>query len=565
MNPTARYPRRFVPADLAPADWDAVSRCFDALERDLNAPGADLEHWLASASEFASVLAEEKERRFVAMTCRTDDPETVRRFEEFVQGIEPKLKPRWHALHSGYLRHAKRSGLDPGRWRIHDRAVENEVSLFRPENVALEAEEEGLMQEYNKIAGAQTVRFRGEEQTLVRMESRLEEQDRALRQEAWEAIWARRLQDREALDALYDKLIALRGRLAANAGQTDYRAYIFRKRERFDYGPEHCFQFHQGVERAVMPRLRALDAERKRRLGVDPLRPWDLGVDPRNAPPLRPFATAEELYRGCREMFRRVHPEFAELAEEIRLDLDNRKGKAPGGYQTSFEEERRPFIFMNATGTNRDVITMLHEGGHAFHYLLTREEPVLRYRYAPIEFCEVASMGMELLALPHYEVFYGAEEARRARVRQLERTIRVLPMVATIDAFQHWIYLNPGGGRDARTAAWRGLSRRFAGGEDWSGYETQFAAGWQRILHLYTHPFYFIEYGIAQIGALQIWSRARRDPAGAVAAYRRALALGGTRPLPELFRAADLVFDFSEATLAPLAEEIGGELAKLDS
>ncbi len=568
MHDLARvFPRTWLSRDFVPSDWAQVSACFDRLERELASPDTDLEAWLVAAGELYAVVSEERGRRMVAMTLHTDDPEIEKRYLEFVRDLDPKLKPRWNALNESFLRHPRRSALDPERWGVYNRSIENAVSLFRPENVPLEVQEDELDQQYNRIAGAQTAVVRGQEYTITRMEALLEEQDRGLRQEAWESIQARRLQDRESLDDLYDRLIALRAQKARNSGCRGFAEFMFRRRERFDYRPEDCLEFHRAVERAVIPHLRALDRERKDQLGVEVLRPWDLLVDPGNEPPLRPFADAAALYEGCREMFARVHPEFAEFIAAIHhrgyLDLDNRKGKAPGGYQTSFEEIRFPFIFMNATGTNRDVFTLLHEGGHAFHYLLAREDPIPRYRHAPTEFCEVASMGMELLAQRELDRFYTPLEVRRARRRHFDRVLRVFSMVATIDAFQHWVYANPEHSRAERSRAWLALLERFGGLEDWSGYETARESGWQRILHLFRVPFYFIEYGIAQIGALQLWSRWRRDPQGAVDGYRRALSLGGTRPLPDLFSAAGLRFDFSERTLGPLVEEVMEEMKSL--
>jgi oligoendopeptidase F len=394
----------------------------------------------------------------------------------------------------------------------------------------------------------------------------LEETDRALRQEAWELVARRRLADRDAIDDLFDEMVALRVEVAQEAGFDSYVDYAYRNRERFDFGVADAESFQEGIERVVVPLVRRLQEERRRALGVEALRPWDLAVDPLGRPPLRPFTEAETLAEGSERIFADVDPElgaqFSYLRTHGLLDLANRKGKAPGGYQTTLEDDRLPFIFMNAVGLDGDVRTLLHEGGHAFHALASRGEPLAAYREAPIEFCEVASMSMELLGARDLGMFYGPDDCERSYRQLLEGIVLILPWIATVDAFQHWIYRNPGHSRDDRRAAWVTIHERFGGIVDWSGYEDARASLWHRQLHIFLYPFYYIEYGIAQLGALQVWLNALGDRAGAVAAYRRALALGGSRPLPELFAAAGARFDFSEATLGPLMEAIGRELER---
>jgi oligoendopeptidase F len=344
---------------------------------------------------------------------------------------------------------------------------------------------------------------------------------------------------------------------------------MFAKKERFDYTPEDCLRFHEAIERHIVPLARELQRERARKLGVDPLRPWDLAVDPDQRPPLAPFRASEELMEKSHAIFARLDPRLADYFQVLRaqelVDLDNRKGKAPGGYQSTLAEARVPFIFMNAVGTQRDVETLLHEAGHAFHALAAREQPLHAYRSAPIEFCEVASMGMEHLAAPHLPVFYPEEEARRARRTHLEGLIQFFPWMATVDAFQHWLYLHPGHSREERRAAWLGLMDRFGGIEDWSGFEANRAVVWHRQLHIFEIPFYYVEYGIAQLGALQLWRCAQADLPGTIDRYLAGLSLGGSRPLPELFQASGLAFDFTDTTIAPLMREVKAELLKLAS
>ncbi|MGQ0568356.1 MAG: M3 family oligoendopeptidase, partial [Armatimonadota bacterium] len=506
----------------------------------------------------------ERTRRYVAMTCQTDDPAREQAYLSFVEQIAPNIKPLAHALEEAYLRSPHRAGLS-SRYAVLDRLIENRVTLFRPENVPLETEEAKLKQQYQKITGAMTVVFRGQEHTLPQMARYLEEPDRSIRRDAWELVARRRLEDRERLDDIFDALLVLRAQIARNAGFADYRAFAFRLRERFDYTPQDCLRFHEAVEQAVLPLVRRLHAERKRALGVETLRPWDLEVDPLGRPPLRPFETADQLARGVEEIFARVDPDFGRqfhfMRDRLLLDLESRKGKAPGGYQSTMQEQRVPFIFMNAVGMDADLRTLLHEGGHAVHMLAARRDPIVDYRESPTEFCEVASMGMELLASPHLNVFYPAPaDAQRSYRDLLERIVLIFPWVATIDAFQHWLYTHPGHTRDERRAAWVRTFRRFSPEIDTGGYEEIEASLWHRQLHVFLVPFYYIEYGIAQVGALQVWRSARRSHAEAVRRYRAALALGGTEALPALFAAAGTEFDFSARTLAPLMEEVAAAL-----
>jgi oligoendopeptidase F len=361
-------------------------------------------------------------------------------------------------------------------------------------------------------------------------------------------------------------MVKLRDRMARNADCQDYRAFAFRAMERFDYTPEDCLKFHDAIEQVVSPAVQKLADERQARLGVETLRPWDLQVDPENRPPLRPFEEVDQLMDGCGKVFQSVDRELSQIFNALRqrdlLDLDSRKGKAPGGYQETYTERRLPFIFMNAVGTENDVRTLLHEGGHAFHTWACRNDPLDAYRSYPLEFAEVASMGMELLALPHIDVFYG-DETNRARRNFLEGIVRFFPFMACVDALQHWVYTHVDATPEDRKDEWVRLTRRFMPHVDWSGIEAYNRHSWHRKLHFFEAPFYYVEYGIAQLGALQVWMNARKDRDHAVALYRNGLALGGSRPLPELFEAAGLKFDFSEQTLRPLIDAVMEEIDKL--
>lgn len=562
------FPRQFVSPTEPLTEWKGIEPYFEKLqERDIDTPER-INAWLLDWSELAAGIDEVARRLYVRMTCQTDDPQRKQAYLNFVENIEPKCKPRWHAVDRKYVASAASSVLPPDRFNVFDRSARNRVDLFRDENVMLEVEEAKLEQRFQEVTAAMTVQYDGRDQTLQQLAVYLERTDRNVRQEVWELMQHRRLADADTLEDIFDELFQLRHRMARNADLPDFQAYAFKGRERFDYTPEDCFAFHDAVEKTCMPLVRRLQDERRESLGVDPLRPWDLSVDTKGRPPIKPFDTPEELRDKCALLFERIDPElgeqFREMASRNDLDIDSRKGKAPGGYQSTFSEVRRPFIFMNAVGLQRDVRTLIHEGGHAFHTLASRDEPLVQYRGAPIEFAEVASMGMEMLAYDHLDVFYDGDELARAKRDQIESVIMILPWVATIDAFQHWMYTHPDHTREQRRDHWLGLRERFGGTEDYSGYEQILARAWQRQLHLFEVPFYYIEYGIAQLGALQVWLNAKRNHVKALADYRKALALGGSRPLPELFEAAGIKFDFSADTLKPLAAALQDELNALD-
>ena len=562
-------PRKFVPARINWSEWKEIEPLFDALEKRAAESRTlpQFEQWLLDGSELMAALDEESSRRYIAMTCHTDDAEAEKAYLHFVEHIDPQLKPRQFRLSEIYLKHPLRKQLPQQRYEVFDRDRQVHVDLFRQENVPLQTEEAKLGQQYQKLTGSLTVQFRGEEKTLVQMGRYLEEPDRAIRQEAWELVARRRLREVEKFEDIFEKLVKLREQIARNAGFKSYLEYAFKDMRRFDYTPADCLKFHDAIEKEIMPLNRALQAKRRKELGLEKLRPWDLAVDPFNRPPLRPFEKVDDMVAKTQKIFERIDHELAQGFNTMQtmrlLDLANRKGKAPGGYQSTLNEARLPFIFMNAVGVHRDVETILHEAGHAFHALATRNEDLYSYRSAPIEFCEVASMSMELLGDEFIEEFYAASEANRARREHLEGIIKFFPWMATIDAFQIWIYQNPGHSPKERTAFWLKLMDRFGDDVDWAGYEDVRAHIWHRQLHVFLHPFYYVEYGIAQLGALQVWANSKRDKAKALNAYKRGLALGGSRPLPELFQAADCRLAFDANTIKPLVDLVNRELERV--
>ena len=562
------FPRSFVPMDLDFAEWKYIEPLFLQLEHRVLDTKEELQQWLYDRSELMDVINEEGALRYIRMTCNTADKELEAAYFHFLEEISERVKEVDDRLKRKYLQALSRQLLPASTFAIMDRSFENDVALFREENLPLETEESKLSQNYQKLMGSLTVQFEQREQTLQQMGRYQEMPDRELREAAWKAVVERRGREREKLEGLFDQLLSVRQAIAHNAGFDCYRDYAFKRLERFDYSIEDCLRFHEGVEAAVVPLVRRMEERRREDLGLDRLRPWDLNVDPLNRPPLKPFSRVEELVEGCVEISGRVSPLFKDFLKSMRdlglLNLDSRKDKAPGGYQSSLTEARLPFIFMNAVGIDSDVRTLLHELGHAFHVFATQNEVLGHYRHAPIEFCEVASMSMELLGGEFLNVFYpNAEEARRSRRKHLENVLDILPWIARVDAFQHWIYTHPNHNVDERRKFWLSLHDRFGGIEDWNGFELAQATSWHRQLHIFELPFYYIEYAIAQLGALQVWINSKKSFESAVTDYWAALQLGGSRTIPELFSRAKIRFDFGPSSLEPLMNAVEDELSHL--
>lgn len=559
MRAPAYTPRQFLPESLDLADITALAPWMDRLEEKLQKAEsvADLEQWLDHAGEFFAACDDESSRRYIAMTCQTDNPEIEKAYLQLIEIVEPWMKPKRFSLWRRLTSHPCFSHLSAD-YQVFRRSAQTEVMLYREANVPRETEAAKLSQAYQKTMGAMTVLFEGSEKTLTQLAPIQEEPDRPRRQLAWETSVNRRLQDAETIDSQFEQLIVLRESIAQEAGFTDFRAYSFEAKERFDYTPEDCLTFHQSIESTFVPLTRSLQQQRQKKLGVESLRPWDLGVDPLNRPPLRPFKTAEEFVGKTSRTLHHLDSRLGKLFDDMQtrelLDLENRKGKAPGGYQASLSEARLPFIFMNAVGMENDVKTLLHEAGHAFHTYQAREQRLYWYRWAPIEFCEVASMAMELFASPFLTEFYSEQELLRSQKDHLEGIIKFFPWMAIIDGFQHQVYTHPHQSRTDRDREWNVLLDRFGGIENWQGYEGVRTKLWHRQPHLFTSPFYYVEYGIAQLGALQLWRIFQEDRPRAIECYLHGLSLGGSKPLPELFKETGIDFDFSEKTIRPLID-----------
>lgn len=550
--------------------WAQFEPYFRDLEtRALNA--ANVAGWLADWTRLSELLDETQSRLSVASTQDTTDQEAEKRYLTFLQAIgEPS-----EAAHQKLKEKLLKSGLEPEGFEIPLRNLRTEAEIFREANLPLSTEETRLGNEYSRISGTQTIEWDGKELTLPQLRPIFENPDRTVLERAWRLAAQRQLADREAINTVWAKLMNLRGQIAANAGYSDYRAYVWLERLRFDYTPEDCATFHDAIEQVVVPAALRLYEKRRQSLGVETLRPWDLAVDPLGRPPLRPFQTIEELNHKMSAIFHQIDPalggHFDTMRRENLLDLDNRKGKRPGGYCTSFEVVKRPFIFMNAVGVHDDAQTLLHEAGHGFHVFETSGLPYYQQRNVGLEFAEVASMSMELLGAPYLadgeQGFYTPEEAARARISHLEEIVLFWPYMAVVDAFQHWVYTHHDAATDPANcdAAWGDLWRRFMRGVDWSGFDDERVTGWHRKQHIHRRPFYYVEYGLAQMGAVQVWRNSLRNQAEAVANYRQALSLGGTRPLPQLFAAAGAKFAFDARTLGELVTLIERTIAELET
>ncbi len=561
--------RNFVPENLNPDDEKEISKLYRALlQREIPVNTEKLHQWILDWSELESVLGEVSSRRYVAMTCNTRDEKAAKAYSDFVENIQPLMIEYDDKLNRKLMVHPSKDSLKEefGEWL---KGVQVSLDLFSPDNIPLETEENKAIQAYQKITGGMSVEFDGEVKTMQQLAAYMEKTDRDLRERAWRAMWERRLQDKEALDKSYDNLFAIRKQIAKNAHCKDFIDYIFLAKHRFDYTPADCEAFHESIEKLVLPLQKEMYKRRAQKMGLTKLRPWDLDVDPLSRPPLKPYQSGDELIEKVDCIFESIHSQAGKWAREMQakklIDPDSRLGKAPGGYQIGFDESRLPFIFMNSANTDRDIYTLLHESGHSFHQFALANQPIVAYRDVPAEFAEVASMSMELIGMSNLKPFYGNDHEAIARSTEgeLADVIWLFPWVASIDSFQHRLYSFPEHTAEDRSDIWSEIMDRYDAGIDYSGLEAVRRNLWQKQLHLFECPFYYIEYGIAQIGALQVWANFKKDPQKAIDDLFKAESLGSSRPIPELFATANIKFDFTPKTLEPLMQVVWDELGKL--
>lgn len=564
-----KLPRHFLPQDFTVTSWDKLEPFFiDLLEREISSK-QELEKWLKDMSELEAALSEDGCWRQIRMTCDTESKELENAFTFFVMEIQPKVQPYADKLNKKLVESPFTKELDQKKFFTYLRTVKKNIDLFREENIPILAEMSVMQQQYGVISGKMTVEVGGKEYTLQQATKFLENNDRTLRESVYKKISDRRLQDKEVLNNLFSSLIEKRHKIALNAGFKNYRDYKFAEMGRFDYKPEDCFQFHQAVKEKILPLVNEIYERKKKKLGVDTLRPWDLEAHPADEKALNPFKTGDELVEKTINCFNELKPFFADCLQKMKemghLDLDSRKGKAPGGYNCPLAESGAPFIFMNAAGQMDDVTTMVHEGGHAVHSFLAHNLELTSFKEYPMEIAEVASMTMELFSMDHWHVFFNSgQEMKQAKEHQLERVITIFPWIAAIDKFQHWLYENPTHSQEERSDKWVEIFNEFTSPVlAISGLEEYRRYFWQKQLHLFEVPFYYIEYGIAQLGAIGLWKQYKENKEQAISNYISALAKGGTQTLPELFNTAGLKFDFSPRIVGDLMSFVHGEMTAL--
>ncbi len=549
------------------SSWDDLRPHYEELfELPLNT-AEEAEAWLRQRDSIDEYVDEEHSTLYIATTTNTADKDSQEKQRHFVSEVMPELHRMSFRLDQHFVDSPGAQLLTGPTHEVYLRNLRADVALFREENVAIEAEEQQLSRKFNQLAGDLKFVWDGQEVPMMQVYAKTEEPDRSVREKAWRTMFGGLLEHSLGFQELVDDLIKLRHKIAVNAGFDNFRDYMYKKLHRFDYGPEHCAEYRKSVAELIMPLSRRLDDERRQALGLEKLRPWDVRAEPIGRDPLRPFTDADELIAKTSEIFKKIDPKLSRfydtMKERQELDLASRLNKSPGGYHTFRAQSRRPFIFMNAAGTQRDVMTLLHESGHAFHSLHAVDQPLLAYRHSPREFAELAAMGMEMIALPHLAEFYDEADYKRAVRSLLAGTINTLCSVAMVDGLQDWFYLNPDHTHEERNAYWRDLTNEFGGDTDDSGVEHLREVGWELIPHIYRQPFYYFEYAVAQLGALQLWQRAQEDQEATLRDYCRALELGGSRPLPELFETAGLRFDFSPETISKLVKAVEAKLEEL--
>jgi oligoendopeptidase F len=561
-----KTPRHFVPKDFVVTDWKNLEPFFkELLERNIDSKDS-LEKWLQDQSELEAVVSEDACWRQIKMTCDTQDKTLEAAFNFYCTALQPNIQPYADALNKKLVNHPLTKDLDTNQYFTYLRSVRKSIELFREDNIPLQSELAVMQQQFGVISANMTVTINGEEYTLQQAAKFFHHPDRSLREEAYRKIQERRLEDTEPLNNLYSKLLEKRNQEAQNAGFDNYRDYRFKELGRFDYTKQDCFNFHEAVKQHVLPLVNIIYQKKKEKLGLDTLRPWDIEAEPSGTPALQPFTTSKELIDLSIECFTKLRPFFGDCLIKMNslkhLDLESRKGKAPGGYNCPLAESGAPFIFMNAAGQMQDLITMVHEGGHAVHSFLAHPLPLTGFKEYPMEIAEVASMSMELFSMENWDVFFSdAEQLNRAREYQLERIITIFPWIAIVDKFQHWVYEYPTHTNEERTAEWNKILIEFSDNViDYSGLESFRSNLWQKQLHLFEVPFYYIEYGIAQLGAIGMWKQFKLNKEQALNNYCNALTMGGTKTLPQLFETAGLKFDFSPDTIKGLMDFVKEEM-----
>jgi oligoendopeptidase F len=560
--------RSYIPQELE-MNWETLEPILnELLVRDISNV-QELEQWLRDKSELEAALEEDFAWRYIKMSCDTTDEALVKDFQYFATEIEPKISPIANKLNQKFNDSPFIDELDPSKYFVFIRAIKKAIELYRDENVALLTNLQVAQQKYQSITGSMSVMINDQEYTLEQAANFVKDISREVRQQAWETIQQRRLLDKDELNVLFDELIAMRHQVALNAGFENYRDYMFQALGRFDYTPQDCYNFHEAIEKQIVPILSEQAEKRAELLGLEELKPWDMEVSTTGKPALKPFKNGAELIDKSIACFNAINPKLGQLLSIMKVnnlfDVESRKGKAPGGYNYPLAETGAPFIFMNSANSLRDLTTMVHEGGHAIHTFLTADLELNDFKHCPSEVAELASMSMELISMDNWYLYFDNEEdLLRAKKEQLSDVLKTLPWVAVIDQFQHWIYTNPGHNAADREEAFKQIYTRFEHGfTNWEGLEKEFANVWQKQLHLFEVPFYYIEYAIAQLGAIAIWKNYKENPEKALQQYLNALSLGYSKPINEIYETAGIKFDFSLSYVEELASFVKDEMQKL--
>jgi oligoendopeptidase F len=558
--------RNFLPADFQVTNWEALQPFYEQLRDRPISSVEDLKTWLLDRSELEGVLSEDAGWRYIHTTCDTGNEQYKQAYEQYIAAIVPKLTPLSHQLDEKLIACPYTATLaqEPG-YDLLIRSVETSIKLYTPKNIPLFTQVQLQAQQYGKLVSEMSISREGKELTLQQAATYLELPDRQVREEVYMQIHTRRLQDKTVLDNLYSQLVQKRHQIACNAGFANFRDYSFASLKRFDYTPQDCLAFHEAVQEVVIPLLNDLAEERKDQMALPSLRPWDHTVDPQGRPPLHPFSNTHELVQKSIQVLDQLDSYFGDclrtMQEMGRFDLESRKGKAPGGYNMPLEESGVPFIFMNAVNDVDNIVTLFHESGHAIHSFLMHKLLLNDFKHTPSEIAELASMSMELLTMDHWHIFLPQEEeAKRAKKEHIEGIIRRLAWIAAMDKFQYWVYENPIHTALEREEKWKEIINAFSDQiTSWHGYEHIKYTLWQRQLHLFEAPFYYIEYGIAQLGAIAMWKNYKEHPTKALQAYKDALQLGYTRPLPAMYATAGIKFDFGVSYLRYLMDFLRDE------
>jgi len=564
----SKKPRTYIPKDLA-ITWEALEPIFSELQnRKINSID-ELGQWLKDRSELEAALEEDFAWRYIKMSCDTNNEELLKNFQYFATEIEPKISPLANELNKKFSESPYMDELDKEKYFVYNRAIKKALEIYREENIELFTELQVKQQKYQGITGAMAVEINGKEYTLEQASVFIKDLDRTVREHAWKTIQQRRLVDKDDLNILFDELIKLRNQVALNAGFENYRDYMFQALGRFDYTPQDCYDFAEAIEKEIVPILKEQAEKRQKALNLDVLKPWDMEVSISGKAALKPFNNGEELIDKSIACFSAIDEQLglklATMKANNLFDVESRKGKAPGGYNYPLAETGAPFIFMNSANSLRDLTTMVHEGGHAVHTFLTANLELNDFKHCPSEVAELASMSMELISMDNWDVYFdNPEDLNRAKKEQLADVLKTLPWVAVIDQFQHWIYTNPNHNAADREETFKQIYNRFgAGFANWDDLQHEFGNVWQKQLHLFEVPFYYIEYAIAQLGAIAVWKNYKENPEKALDQYLAALALGYTKPMNEIYETAGIKFDFSAAYVKELADFVKQELEKL--